>query len=98
MSAKPFTLPLKLRADAATYYEALADECKRLKVDPVAALHNADQFPRLQKIPVIEYIIGWFAGVSACLTSDLRAVWLASEAASKAYGSRNMVSLNKGDV
>src|SRR5689334_20167223 len=55
----------KLRAAAHDYVEAFLEACTIKKVDdPLDALRNTDAYPRLQKIPEVEFAVGWLHGVA----------------------------------
>lgn len=64
------------RDSAIIYAEALIEACGKTKVpDPVRALTDADDFPRLRKISEVEYAIGWLNGCAECHGVTVTALW-----------------------
>ena len=63
------------RASALIYAEALLDGCRRTKIDPIEALVDTDDFPRLLKIPGIEFAIGWLHGCAEAHAVTVDALW-----------------------
>lgn len=53
-------LDKKIEKSAKVYAEAFAEACDNARVkDPLHALVETDAYPRLQKIPEVEFAIGW---------------------------------------
>lgn len=59
------------------YAAALIEACKtvRPEVDPIAALDEADAYPRLTKIPEVEFCIGWINAVAVVLGTTTARFW-----------------------
>jgi hypothetical protein len=75
---KPVHLVLNPHAheSAAIYIEAILDACERCKVtNPLRVLTDADEFPRLQKIPEVEYAIGWLNGCAEAHGVTASVLW-----------------------
>lgn len=80
---KTATLSPTVRETAALYAEGFIDACKTAKVtDPIHALTESDCYPRLLKIPMVEFMIGWLTGVAEC--HDLTVEALFDQIAEKA--------------
>jgi hypothetical protein len=74
-----FMLNTTAKRSAIDYGAALIEACKTVKpeVDPLRALDEADAYPRLTKIPEVEYVIGWINGVAATLGTTTAKFWKA---------------------
>lgn len=61
---------------AKIYAEAIIEACQQAKVkDPKLALTDADEFPKLLKIPEVEYAIGWINGCAEALGVLVEVLW-----------------------
>lgn len=69
-------LPPKVLEAADDYGAALAEVCVAKKIDPVAALKEPGDFPKLGKEPMMEFIMGWFDGVAAMVDRSVSTIWL----------------------
>lgn len=68
----------KLQRAAHDYVAAILEACATCKVkDPLDAIINTDAYPRLQKVPCVEYAIGWIHGVAESVGITAEALWLA---------------------
>jgi hypothetical protein len=59
---------------ARTYVATLVDACRRMKIDPRAALVDTDDYPVLMRRTMVEFSIGWLHGcaeASGCLPEQL---------------------------
>jgi hypothetical protein len=75
VTTKPKSKTARWQTDASLYRAALEAECERLKIDPLKAIESTDRYPRLQKIPMVEFMIGWFDGVATCLGISIEELW-----------------------
>jgi hypothetical protein len=67
-----------VRESAKIYGEALIDACRQAKViEPKQALLDTDAFPRLLKIPNVEYAIGWLHGCAESHGVLVEVLWFA---------------------
>ena len=58
----------KLRAAVRDYFMAFLEACGQKKVEkPRDAFVNTDAYPRLQKIPEVEFCVGWLHGVAEAI-------------------------------
>lgn len=58
------------------YGEAHLEACRQAGVaDPVKALTDTDEYPRLLKIPQAEWNVGWFAGVAEAHGVLVEVLW-----------------------
>lgn len=69
-----------VKDSAIIYVEAILEACKTVKVaDPRSALVDTDlRAPRLQKIPEVEFAIGWLNGCAESHGVTIDAVWNAA--------------------
>jgi hypothetical protein len=60
---KTITLNHHARTSALIYAETILEACRVAKIkDPIAALIDTDDYPRLKRIDMVEYAIGWLNG------------------------------------
>lgn len=79
----------KLRRAAHDYVAALLEACEKAKVkSPLHALTDTDAYPRLQKIPEVEFCVGWLHGVADAIGIKVEALFeqVAAELAAKGKG------------
>ncbi len=51
------------RESAGIYVDAVIEACEKVRIkNPKATLSDTDQYPKLMKIPDVEYAIGWLNG------------------------------------
>jgi hypothetical protein len=60
---------------AAIYAAALVDACKKVNADPLIALVDAEEFPRLLKIATVEFAIGWLHGCAESHGVTVEVLW-----------------------
>ncbi len=74
-----FMLNPNAKRCAVDYAAALIEACQSVRpvVDPLAALAEADAYPRLTKIPEVEYCIGWINGCADTLGTTTVKFWAA---------------------
>lgn len=66
----------KTTRDAAIdYADAITDACKIAKVDPIKALTDTDEYPKLLKREMVEFSIGWFRGLADVMGVTIEAAW-----------------------
>lgn len=72
-----FMLNPVARRSAIEYGAALIEACKTVtpEVDPLSALEDTDAYPRLRKIPELEFIVGWLNATACVLGKPVRALW-----------------------
>lgn len=64
------------RDSAHIYVDAIIDACAKAKVaDPRKAIVDTDDFPRLLKIPTVEYAIGWLNGCAESHSVLVEVLW-----------------------
>ena len=73
---KTITLNHHARTSALIYAEAVLEACRKAKVsDPIAALVDTDDYPRLKRIDMIEYAIGWLHGCAEANGVTVEVLW-----------------------
>ena len=76
MTTKNIKLNSYARESAEIYAQALIDACRKAKVaNPILTLTDADDYPRLLKIPTIEYAIGWLNGCAEAHGVTVEVLW-----------------------
>lgn len=67
----------KLRAAAYDYAMAIVQACDEKKVtNTLHALTDTDCYPRLQKVPEVEFAIGWLHGVAESANLSIESLWI----------------------
>lgn len=71
----------KIRRAALDYAEAILEACTMCKVaDPLRAVTDTDAYPRLQKVPCVEFAIGWLHGCADMMGVKIEVLWAQIEA------------------
>jgi hypothetical protein len=70
------TLPPKVARKARIYVVGFLEACAQAKVaDPLDALIETEDYPRLAKIPNVEWMIGWLHGCAEAHGVRVEALW-----------------------
>jgi hypothetical protein len=63
-------------SDSSTIYaEAIIEACKKLKLDPLEAITNTEDHPKLLKTANIEFAIGWLNGCAESHGVTIEKLW-----------------------
>jgi hypothetical protein len=74
------------RTSALTYAEAFLEACAKLKIkDPLAALIDTDDYPKLRTISEVEFAIGWLHGCAECHGVTIEVILIWAEVGSKRF-------------
>lgn len=66
----------KVRKGAVLYAEAILEACAKAKVkNPLHAVTDTDFYPRLQRIPEVEFAVGWLHGCADVIGVKIEVLW-----------------------
>lgn len=74
---------------ARDYCAAIDDACRRLKIDPIKAIVDTDDYPALAKQWQVEFSLGWLRGVADATGLSVRYLWDAYAPRAKAAPAPN---------
>jgi hypothetical protein len=63
------------RESAEIYADVVLEACRKAKVEPIDALIDTDDYPKLLKHPMVEFAIGWLTGCAEAHAVTLEALW-----------------------
>lgn len=72
---RPIRMNEHARISARIYCDALLEACAKVKADPLRALTETDEFPRLMKMSGVEFAIGWLHGCAESHEITVEALW-----------------------
>lgn len=66
----------KVRKAAILYAEAILEACEKAKVtNHLHAITDTDFYPRLQRIPEVEFAVGWLHGCADVIGVKIEVLW-----------------------
>jgi len=62
---------------AVDFAAALIEACKtvRPEVDPLSAITDTDAYPRLARVPQVEFMVGWISATACVLGRPVHVLW-----------------------
>ena len=72
---KAINLNHHARTSALIYVECVLDGCREAKCDPIQALEDTDDHPKLRKLDLVEFSIGWLHGCAEAHGVTVVALW-----------------------